>query len=272
MSDLSPLNRSSSFLNLPREIRDAIYLFLLDYEDKPFQTVKETLSQCPEVGDAPHRPLRYQSKPASCSALLSCSKMIASEVNDLLLRRGVVYKLHAIATDYFVFAKWLSLPALSLSIRSVEVHLGQLPSKNRRPRWWGNGGPNYPTRALLQLLSLFLAYGPSLRERGSIGAPGNKKLTVETIVINYTPWSLDPHSTKELGVSGCIQVEEDDLNTLQGLLRQVTGSGLLAGRVQKLTLRWGAEQKSWDIEPRGTEWTKEIAKEWSHYGWFSNGD
>jgi hypothetical protein len=180
------------FLDLPREIRNLIYIAVLDPSihwltppSSPKEAGKRKLEE-PSSGfnQYPLRPL-FRTRPA----LLFANRQVHAEFTDVIERQKrlgrISYKL-----DCLVFAReciyptWLSVPTLCARIDRVNVDvrvLGEIERKTRSMRKGWAGWPHDTTWSVFELITRFLERGPDLL------APvlPLEQLQVEEMVINF---------------------------------------------------------------------------------------
>lgn len=254
--------QQSGFLQLPREIRDRIYEELLDVEfpiPDPIELEKERHSLTSRRGGIIH--VVNHLLPISTGSLIRCCREIFDELSETIERisasaRGITCKLdlmiHGPGADggpQRILPSWAALPAPMSSIKNVHVSFRTI--RPEKLRWIGDGGPASFTQALLHLLGCFFAYGPSLEDGKSQG----------------------PHRIEELK----IELEKDDkglsgrprravFTELYRFLRMVAGSGVLGGRLGKLSL-YVAGTLAGEWEVMKYEDNSRTVQEWAKYGW-----
>ncbi|MCJ1382656.1 hypothetical protein MMC17_005769 [Xylographa soralifera] len=168
----------SCFLELPREIRDEIYQYLLEPEDEPPQSAKHAFRdrhfpiKHPRFVD-PHFAnmqrslvprIIYQNKLpligyTACLGLARTNKQLHNEISQLTASRTSrpesSYKIDIIM-DRRCYPTWTSLPTSPRNVRYVDVNLRIFCTKN----WFGDRGPGHHFQDLLRLLTRFLRNGP----------------------------------------------------------------------------------------------------------------
>lgn len=254
----------SAFLTLPRELRDEIYLNVLQEQREPPQSVDQVLKDRPNrlVGDE-RATLQYEDQPVAIasSGLLGANPQIATEVRKLLSSHHLPCVLDVHANWHRVYPTWLALPTHPRLIQDVRVvfHVASHTSTRLPGVWHGNGGIGCITRGLLELLARFIAHGPFLEARGSSGESW-KPLRLRTITIEYIPepeeeptykW-WEPSDTKEMGIVNAWPVtpQEDHVLALAGYLDIIASSGVLYGKVQKLELKYVGRNCQWAWKPK----------------------
>ncbi|KAJ9647793.1 hypothetical protein H2201_001155 [Coniosporium apollinis] len=164
-----------SLLKLPRELRDAIYVHVLeDVSCAPsFDLIRERRKQLMSYGSGsivgcniyPIGP-----PPVSGLGLLLTSRQVYEEMNeaiaDLKRRKGICYKLDCVIEDeQRLYPTWLAIPTLSEDVDKVAVDFRLAGDRRNRPsgfsyRDCAEGGPGEITWNLIALLHRFLDRGP----------------------------------------------------------------------------------------------------------------
>lgn len=190
------------FLDLSRELRDIIYTAVLGSELSPPSSPAESgdRKRTSGRGGLDEEAFEYcnmyslQPVPVSSSALLRTNRQIHTELAEIISRvkksKTLRYKLDCLMLDErLIYPTWLSVPALSSSVASVEVDFRLFGDCNGKRSGWagGDGAPSVIIWSLFALLKRFLLRGPDFL---SPPKPG-RKIKIGVLVLNViTPSPL----------------------------------------------------------------------------------
>lgn len=167
-------------LSLPRELRDQVYIYALDVDSRLAKG-----SNSPEVPSEQRVRLNTISSKRgdfalhscrelyACFGLLSCNRQVSSETRNILALMAAKGKgLTCVLDNVILGARvlephWSWLPTPPLYIKTGVVHLYTKPE--HRVAMIGDGGQAYITGVLMNMLSRYLAYGPTFQP-GSMDA------------------------------------------------------------------------------------------------------
>lgn len=272
------------FLDLPLDIREHIYKALLHLIDEPDPKDHEPRSRISIPGGPPFTvPLifPYPTLPTSIPInLLLTNHQLHSELLSIIESRSRAhantYSLELISSGIRLYPTWTYLPAPPQYTSRVHVYfrMTTLSDEIGNHRWWGNGGPAASSRALLQILSEFLVYGPALRplypaHPTAIQPP----ITLDEITVEFVRHNPGLSSPR-LDVSpferdAARTPEEDDIFELMDAMATLADSGQLWGRVKKVKLLVADSSREWLVPEVSMEEMVRTAHEWSPYGWQS---
>lgn len=182
----------STFLALPREIRNIVYSILLTQENTAPQSPsgtrhdrKQTTSMTPYMESCVHYP--SESLPAfSAGLLLTCRQLqgeIKETIADLKAKKTLRYKLDCMIEDeQRLYPTWTLIPSVTTDIHTVEADFRLFGDRRNEISAFagGDGGPGFMIWGLLSLLYRFLDCGPDLLSPSRIG----RKVIVNTVVLN----------------------------------------------------------------------------------------
>lgn len=185
------------FLDLAREIRDKIYILVLQSTLNPPPTPEESGKRwCEKNALGIADPFKYEKKPAAyaCYGLLGSNRQITWEMHEAVLREysdtygGVTYKLDCMARDTGeeLWPTWLALPAPPRYLKSLEVDIRILPTAQILGS--GKEAPEALVSNLLHLLEHFVLHGPGFI--GSHTAPP-ASLRLRKLECNLVRWQGD---------------------------------------------------------------------------------
>lgn len=267
---------SFSFLEFPFDIRERIYKALLhssaghpdDHDlDRLLATTGTGYFTPPII------------PPTTTINLLLTNRQLHSEllstIDTCSRAHEIPYTLHLFASDGRLYPTWIFLPTPPRYISRVHVCFQMDPNgETWKQNFWGDGGPGALTRGLLNLLSEFLVYGPSLRPHD----PSNPKPIHPHIVLDELIVELmrqDPESRfPTLEASSMLRQgrktrEEGHVFELVMVLTRLARSGQLCGRVKKVGLMVEDVVKEWDVREVSKENRLKTASRWAPYGWQS---
>lgn len=248
-----------NLLTLPREVRDQIYLAVLQTPSPPPPSPKDagprSAGYCLEL---PHHGCNFYPPAAdphyASETLLLCNHQTNAEIRELLARhetRGLDFRLDVMTQGYNFWPTWTLLPGpvthirnLEVDVRIFDVHLG-----NFEP--------------LLHLFGGFFHHGPQLF--CSKGDPVDRRVRVDTI--SQAIYCNELPITDAMNAETPPSLLSMDRWMVQSVLlglRTVTGEGGMGWRVSNLDLRTHEEVLSF---PAGDEnISQEMMDYWDAYG------
>ncbi|KAL8872447.1 MAG: hypothetical protein Q9174_001917 [Haloplaca sp. 1 TL-2023] len=254
----------SSFLHLPRELRDRIYDEVLDLSD-PVPDMEASVQGRRALASTRRISITPKLPSSASSSLRRCNRQISEEVFQMIRRRGASYS-HGLTSkldlllqgsepgdrgNVKLFATWIALPAPMLYTN--KVHVNVRVSNPEGLFWIGCGGPGYTTTDLMHLLGCFFAYGPSFEKATR---------------------SCTPILIREL----CLDVVENDEKERYSVYRElsyflgcVARNGVLGGKLHKIfILIAGTLRREFEvIKDTDPSTIAATVKEWERYGWIA---
>ena len=293
------------FLDLPREIRDRVYLFVLTSRHCAPKSPKEDRSLWQKSRQGRMGKMWYRKVVSNftCAGLLACNRQMSREMIEAIERHnamegeGVRYHMDCIVTgDGTLWPAWTGLPAPLKYLKIVELDLRIYHDEvsSYGIRWAGDGGPGPIVSNLLWLLGHFLTWGPQLRcnvcqQRTDIGRPKllckdcqEKEVQVETLQINFVPsqiskeqlvsrWSEEAYPSEEDRQAHRRELRNDPENGflwgLEGIVEELSCSGLVFGKINRIRLTCGDDKRETIPEDKGALQKDATAKLWAPYGW-----
>lgn len=163
------------FLQLPREIRDNVYEYVVESNAEPPKSPKDlTLSdRCEFEGiwgqNAGTMVQKNSLAKVTCHGLLFSNRQVSEELRHILSYNGTTGKLDCMAVDLRLWATWTLLP-LTLEYLQVNFRIFNCVSI----QWCGDGGRGLVAQHLLGLVGGFFEFGPRF-----FGKPLNRGLCLE---------------------------------------------------------------------------------------------
>lgn len=206
------LSKDSMLLQLPRELRDMIYVSFLEAHrsappSPPFSGPRIFRLERNVHEQRPNKDIAYPVTIAQTNvkALLSTNRLIRSEVLELADKRNknnpsLSADLDIMATGYVLYPLWTRLPILASSNTplNVTVRLRIFSPEAFRAQ---DGPPRRPCMAshgLLTLLNQFITCGPAFTCIGKPSDSDDPPITIDTLTIRlvnydiYTPRMFAP--------------------------------------------------------------------------------
>lgn len=265
------LPQSTRLLSIPREIRDEIYLQVLQ-SARPSSPPTSPAAAGPRTEECIHRAwsnrsLFYpniQSPYGLWSPMLLTNRQTNAEIRDLIAsaeflhrQQAFPFKLDCMVEGFSIWPTWTLFPALVARMGVLEVDLRFLDAKLNSCLFYGDGGPGLLFRPLFRLLNGLFLNGPQFLERDTTGGLLHLELLVVNVVL---PPSVD-----------LAQDGNDDLgswpyalDSLKSKIQQIAESGALSGRVGRMRIYDGKEDH--DIEIAEKDFPEETANYWAEYG------
>lgn len=249
---VTPASTQRNLLTLPQELRDDIYLVVLQTPSEPPQSPENTGPRVAGFGSEPERgkgvfyPTNIYPRYA-CQNLQACNHQMNTEVREILDRhdtseRGLDFKLDLTIKDCQIWPTWTLFPGPITHIRNLEVEMRIFDGRHghQGSQFGGDGGPGPIFRPLFHLLSGFFHHGPQFVYKG----PFDRQLHVDTMVLSMR------HRT---------------VSSVWRLLRMIASHGTLSGRVSKLKLNTDEGVKEFPIPDK--ELAQETLQYWDDYGY-----
>ena len=224
-----------SFLALPREIRDEIYinLFLQSKNVRPADAWEFQY----HFADPRKRPDRQVAYPGTLPhiaslPLLACCRQIRQETQAILARKDVaerrgatVYELDCIVESSTLLPTWIRLPASLASTHILEIDFRFTP----RPD--GIAGP-FRFLPVFHLLQRLLLHGPYFHEREGQRA----EVYIDSLILHISTESLAWRGTDEGD-----QAVHSRLERIWEAFLALESYGLLSGQIGRMQLHYGEE-------------------------------
>ncbi|MCJ1436297.1 hypothetical protein MMC27_005675 [Xylographa pallens] len=272
----SPSCPRPCLLQLPREIRNEIYQYLLDSADEPPRNAAEAFRdrqfpiKHPRFVD-PHfanmqmallpRIIYQTTLPLigyrACLGLSRANKQLHNEIHQLTAFRAAhpeaSYKIDIIV-DRRYYPTWTSLPTSPHHVRHLEVDLRIFSTKN----WPGDGGPGRFLQDLLRLLTRFLRNGPCFTRKERV----RPDIKVESITVH----AIDCVDSKAKAARW--EPSFDDVcRRLRFWIGRLTSSGALWQRVGVVRLCLPGGMEVCPVKHKGDISVHIMRRNWATYGW-----
>lgn len=262
------LPQSTRLLSIPREIRDEIYLQVLQ-SARPSSPPTSPAAAGPRTEECIHRAwsnrsLFYpniQSPYGLWSPMLLTNRQTNAEIRDLIAsaeflhrQQAFPFKLDCMVEGFSIWPTWTLFPALVARMGVLEVDLRFLDAKLNSCLFYGDGGPGLLFRPLFRLLNGLFLNGPQFLERDTTGGLLHLELLVVNVVL--PPFAPDDNISPDNWAYA--------LGFLKGSMHQIAISGALSGRIGRMRICDGKEDR--DIEIAEIEFPEELANYWARYG------
>lgn len=183
--------KDTGFLSSPREIRDHIYMNILESRRAAPANPKEAGERLEPEKRHSWYAISYDMHKCeiACTSLLSTNRQIFLEVVEMIQRQnrtsegGFEYKLDLMARAQMLWPTWISLPVPIRYFKTLKVDFRDF-NNERSLRWSGCGGPGAIVRYLLEILSQFLLRGPQF-----VCGECNRKVDCATSVVGNVSMS-----------------------------------------------------------------------------------
>ena len=264
-----------NLLTLPREIRDDIYLAVLQLPSEPPPSPEDAGPRFAgfgselQEGKSVFYPTDVYPKYA-CQSLQACNHQMNAEVREVLGRhdtsqRGLNFKLDLMIQNCNVWPTWTLLPGPITHIRNSEVEM-RIFDNCHGNQFGGDGGPGPIFRPLFHFLSAFFHHGPQFVYKGSF----DRQLHVDTMVFIFCQEQM---LNKELGKDAVEAGSPPGVSSMRHRsvmltwlhLHVVVNSGTLFGRVSKVKLNTDKGVKETSVP----EWNlaQETVVVWNDWGY-----
>lgn len=260
------------FLDLPRELRNRVYAYVLATEDAPPESPEAAVDRCDGIGKSPidHSDLGlyerdlgiyYDRKPLrfACTGLLYGNRQVSVEMQDTIMHKtqtgaeaGIIYKVDCMVYRDQIWPTWTCLPAPLRYMRNIDVDIRVFDGGMGTFR--GDGGFHQVTFRLLRLLGQFFQHGPDFVDRGQLRHP----IHVDAITFTFIQVKKEVRD----GIAYWTNLYE--LKST-GLIFKLVGSGLLFGRVKLIRVCTMDYVREFEIEEN--EYVDVVAAKWASYGW-----
>ena len=264
-----------NLLTLPREIRDEIYLIVLQSSSEPPETPQNAGPRFAGFGSEPERqksvfyPTDVYPRYA-CQSLQACNHQTNTELREILARldtskQGLDFKLDLMIQGCDIWPTWTLFPGPISHIRNLEVEV-RIFGGCRGGQFGGDGGPGEIFRPLFHLLSSLFHHGPQFVNKGHF----ERQLHVDTIVFTICDGEvleeqLSDDSMKVKCRPCVFSISHRIVQSVWLKLRLITSRGTLFGRVSKLKLNTDKEVKVFPVPDRRL--TPETVDYWEGYGY-----
>ncbi len=256
-----------NLLTLPREIRDEIYLIVLQSPSEPPHSPSTAGPRF--AGFGVFHPVDVYPQYA-CQSLQACNHQMNTEVHDLLARhdttkRGLNFKLDLMIQAYGIWPTWTLLPGPITHIRNLEVEM-RVFREDRGGQFEGDGGPGLIFRPLFHLLSGFFHHGPQFLYKG----PFERQFHANTMVFTICDGEIleeviSDDATKVRCLPCVFSIRHRIVRSVWLKLRLIASQGTLLGKVSKLKLRTDEEVNEFPIPDR--KLAQETVDYWDRYGY-----
>ncbi|CAD6588407.1 MAG: hypothetical protein ASARMPREDX12_003406 [Alectoria sarmentosa] len=272
---VTPAPPQRNLLTLPLEIRDEIYLAVLQSPSEPPPSPKNVGPRFAGYGSEPEwqkcvfYPTNIYPRYA-CQSLQGCNRQMNSEVREVLARhdtseRGMDFKLDLMIQDCRIWPTWTLLPGPITHIRNLEVEM-RMFDNCRGSQFGGDGGPGAIFRPLFHLLSGLFHHGPQFVYKG----PFERELHVNTMV--FTVWrdempggKFHEDAMEARSLPSVLSMRRRIVQSVWMKMRMIASRGIFLGRVSKLKLNTGKDVKEFRIPDR--KLAQETLDYWDGYGY-----
>lgn len=261
--------------DLPRELRDHIYAYVLATEDAPPESPEAVVDRGDGTGKSPidhsnlglyerdlgiyydRKPLRY-----TCAGLLYSNRQVSAEMEDSIMHKsqirgqaGVNYKIDCMVYRNQVWPTWTSLPVPPKYVHNIDVDV-RMFGGGRRP-FIGDGGLTPVAFRLLRLMGQFFQHGPEFVDRGQLRHP----IHVDALTFTFVGLEKEVRD----GIAYWTDLYHATALGQMTLTNMLVESGLLFGRVRLVRVCTMDEVREFKIEER--QCVDLIAAQWASYGW-----
>ena len=269
-----------SFMTLPREIRNQIYVLVIHLErDAPrppldgrimtnyYANQMERLLHHGYMRPSDIVHCENEPFPLPYTSLLCANRQIRAEIHEalaVLSKSGnLTYKIDIMVDKWDVYATWLSVPAPTKHLAELRVDFRRVGDSSSA-RWVGPGGPGATIKTLSALLSRFIAHGPAFfgEADAAVAETQFKLLTLRVIDTDFMDLE------EEDGKSSL--VDFDSLNRCAAMLRRYD----ILGRKTKLVrTQWRDRYMEHEIpETKPSDEHLALCKQYGWYRGVSPGD
>jgi hypothetical protein len=255
------------FLDLPRELRDHIYAYVLVTEDAPPESPEAVVDRGDGTGKSPidhsdlglyerdlgiyydRKPLRY-----ACAGLLYSNRQVSAEMEDSIMHKsqiggqaGVNYKIDCMVYRDQVWPTWTSLPTPPKYVHNIDVDI----------RMFDDSRSSLIRFRLLRLMGQFFQHGPEFVDRGQLRHP----IHVDALTFTFVGLEKEVRD----GIAYWTNLYHVIAMGHMALINKLVGSGLLFGRVRLVRVCTMDKVREFKIEER--QYVDLIAAQWASYGW-----
>ncbi|KAL9130251.1 MAG: hypothetical protein Q9175_007068 [Cornicularia normoerica] len=271
---VTPTTTRHNLLTLPREIRDEIYLTVLQSPSEPPRCPEYAGSRFAGFGSEPEQqkivfyPTNVYPRYA-CQSLQACNHQVNIEVREVLARhdsskQGLDFKLDLMIQDCRIWPTWTLLPGPITHIRNLEVEMRMFDGCHGS-QFGGDGGPGAIFRPLFHLLSGLFHHGPQFIYKG----PFQRQLRVDTMIFTICRRGVlegQPHDERDArGLYSVLSISNRISQSVWLKLRMIASCGTLLGRVSKLKLNTGEDVKEFPVPNR--KMAQGMVDHWDSYGY-----
>ena len=259
--DTTPPSNRCYLLELPLEIRNIIYLDLLNWAHQPPSSPQHAGKRQEErhTRDSPDnfsRSVFYATERPKSNGmpLLGLNRQIYDEVSYFLSHHHegkgkLVHKLDCMIEAAHVWPTWTCIPASALDIRTLEIDFRFFYIWRYINRHNGQGEDNLFARAKTPLCHvLYRLIHDDSPLIPSVPSQGENK--IETIIVNLS-YHRGPPSDKPL----CAKMwrRTDFFETIFPAFERLEKSGFWAGKIKKLIFCFGSEVREVEPKENGSE-------------------
>ena len=255
----------SSFLSLPRELRNAIYIATIhaprDPPDSPDEAGSRYKEDCSSYWNrAVYYPIGPSSWPSHVSLAL-CNRQVRFEILEILNseRKRLTCRLDCMLKQHALWPTWISYPGLPQKIHHLEMNFRLFDVYDGGGLFWGCGGPGVMFAPLFLTLNHFIHHGPQFIYTG----PVRREPRLETLMINI---SYEDRTKFEYEQSDRerMRSKHNIFMNVAGNLNAVARKGVLVGKVERIGVRWGCFEST--VETGSFQRTEGVGEEWERYG------
>ncbi|MCJ1459188.1 hypothetical protein MMC28_009565 [Mycoblastus sanguinarius] len=240
-----------NFLSMPREIRDLIYLALLQPPTEPPSAPENAGPRFEERCGDPTLRMFYSVElfPASAHLnLLRCNRQIGTEFQDVLARHGASqpeqdFRLDLMTQRDKIWPTWIHFPGSTERIRNLDVDLRVFDET--REGFVTDGGPGSSYRRLWWLIDRLFKYGPRFISK----TPVPYSLHVETLCLNISFERVAPSKNGRASHGALARL-------FWWRLCGVVQTGRISGKVSRLKMRIGHDVSELEVEGDDIEWNR----------------
>lgn len=262
-------------LALPREIRDEIYLTILQSPNEPPSSPEYPSPIAAGSGTElkRHPRIRYPVNiypRYTCQDLLESNHQLNTEVREALARhdaskQGLDSKLDLMIRGFDVWPTWTLLPGPVTHIRNLGVEM-RIFDDYHGSQFDGDGGPGPIFQPLFHLLSGFFHHGPQFVYKG----PVERQLHVDTMTFTIYVSSMKKEQLQKdvFDVQSqhvITSVRRRIVHSVWLKLRMIASRGALSGRVSRLKLITDEDVKEFLVPDR--KLAQETVDYWDAYGY-----
>ena len=272
---VTPATTQSHLLSIPREIRDEIYLALLQSPSEPPPCPEYAGPRFAGFGSEPERgngvfyPTDVYPRYA-CQSLQACNHQMNTEVREALAHhdtsgRGLDFKLDLMIQNRHIWPTWTLFPGPITHIRNLEVEM-RIFDGCQAVQFGGDGGPGAIFRPLFHLLSGLFHHGPQFVYMG----PFERRLHVDTMVFKICRGEMlneefCKSAMETRSPPSVLSMRRRIVLSVWLQLRMIASRGTLLGKVSKIKLNTGEDVKEVPVSDR--ELAQSTVEYWDSYGY-----
>ncbi|KAI4275646.1 MAG: hypothetical protein LQ337_003077 [Flavoplaca oasis] len=248
------VSSQTTIFSLPREIRDAIYDFVLNSPRTPPSCPQQAgvrYEEAIEIEDPVHElaSVLYPSPNSHhgcASALLQVSRQLRQESHDFItnphLTSSVTYKLDAMHQGPRLWLSWTTVPHSMSKIENLEIDLRILDPLDARSFLRDAPRPQTVVTLLYRTINRLLNHGPSFRYQDDTHGLKVDTLTIHLLhrydkLLRPTKHSMKTRESPKLGDVRTSERDHQGLHfCLSSRLSRLVWLGFLSGKVQNLKI------------------------------------